>query len=718
MKIELLAPAGDIECLKAAIRAGADAVYFGYESFNARANVENFNKENLREAVRFAHLFGVKMYMALNILITNNEFEHTIEIVRFARECKVDAFIVQDIGLATLLKNAFPNIELHASTQMGISSLEGALFLKKMGFSRIVLARETSLVEIKRIKENVDIEIEYFVQGALCVGYSGNCYFSSLVEGASGNRGKCKQLCRLPYLLQSGNIKKHGYLLSTKDLCMVPVLEELAKAGVTSFKIEGRARRSAYVAGTVKTYRRVIDEAYQYNDSDIIKLKSLFNRGDYSCGYLKNEKMIYPQLNSHLGVEVGKVEKFKRGNKFNEVVVRSSHEIIRGDLLQCSSEATQGTISVYDVKSLGEQKYYITTTNVVEKGAIVRRLVDKKLEDEVLADERKLSVKGCFFAKQGEKPMLSLSVGGVQISVIGEDACQCAKSQVLDKEECFKQLSKMGENFSLDALDFVSDGVFLRKAQLNELRRKALDKLENAIIQENEKHLCEDFIHQQIGLDDEKVFDNNEKIYVFNDLSKLKENLDLPGVFVLSPNEYRKDEIVSLAQGTSKMIFLDTPVYAEKKEIDFLKDIISASDNIGVVANNYYALGLTTPDKTIIGSEMNVVNSHSINLYKSLGYSKIILNKEKFFELDVNDKRGLFMHACVNEKLIYFKHCPIKEHIGGNCGQCRYKEGISYTLAGKKYILKRNKTASCLFYLQGENAERRAVKGFGAVIEI
>ena len=166
------------------------------------------------------------------------------------------------------------------------------------------------------------------------------------------------------------------------------------------------------------------------------------------------------------------------------------------------------------------------------------------------------------------------------------------------------------------------------------------------------------------------------------------------------------------------MIFLDTPVYAEKKEIDFLKDIISASDNIGVVANNYYALGLTTPDKTIIGSEMNVVNSHSINLYKSLGYSKIILNKEKFFKLDVNDKRGLFMHACVNEKLIYFKHCPIKEHIGGNCGQCRYKEGISYTLAGKKYILKRNKTASCLFYLLGENAERRAVKGLGAVIEI
>lgn len=717
MKKELLAPAGDFECLKSAINSGADAVYFGFNQFNARANVENFNADNLRDAVKYAHLHGVKMYMALNILIDDEEIDDVINTVNFARQCRVDAFIVQDIGLATLLKECFPGIELHASTQMGVSTLEGARFLKKHGFSRVVLARETSISEVRRIKENLDIEIEYFVQGALCVGYSGNCYFSSLVENASGNRGKCKQLCRLPYEMKYDQKKKSGYLLSAKDLCMLPLLKELSQAGVDSFKIEGRARRAAYVAGAVEVYREALDNNYHYSDNQIIKLKHLFNRGHFACGYLKQENMIYPQICSHIGVEIGRVETFKKGNRFNEVIVGSSHDITRGDLLQFeSSSGMRQSVSVYDVKKLKSNQFYLTTTNIVEKGAKVSLLVNSRLEEDILKKKAKIAVGVEFKAKAGQKAVLRLSAQDVAVIVESEETCEKSKSQPLTKEECNSQLAKMGDEFVLASLDFDCDEVFIRKAQLNQLRRDGLRQLQKEIVVKREQHLSTNFNSLKQG-DKQKEKANNKKILIFNQFSKLMDNIACDDYIVYSPSDYNKEELEKINSLAKNIVYLDTPPFAQEADLKFLLEICASCDKIGVVANNYYALSLTSPEKTIIGSELNVVNSATVNFYKELGYNKIILNKEGFYTLQMKDKTGLFVNSNLQERLIYFKHCPIKEQIGGDCSDCRYKEGITYSLAGKKYRLERKKIKSCLFMLKMAQPFIRENIGFGKVIE-
>ncbi len=314
--VELLAPAGNLQSFFVALNSGADAIYLGASDFNARGNIENFSFENLKDAVRQAHLFGVRVYLTLNTLILDEEIEKVLEVVRKALDAKIDAFIVQDIGLAYLLSKKFEGIELHASTQMGIENLEGAEALKSIGFKRIVLARETPLSEIRRIKDNLDTEIEYFIQGALCVSFSGNCYLCSLLAGASGNRGRCKQFCRLPYTMKTGNGEKKGYLLSTKDFCMLPKLKELVSSGVDSLKIEGRARRSAYVGQAVTTYRKAIDNDFNFNEQDIANLKKVFNRGDYIPGYFGNDKIIYDKTQNHMGVEIGKVVAVKNGKKF------------------------------------------------------------------------------------------------------------------------------------------------------------------------------------------------------------------------------------------------------------------------------------------------------------------------------------------------------------------------------------------------------------------
>ena len=259
--MKILSPAGNFECLKAAVFNGADEVYLGINDFNARNNIDGFSLSTLKEAVDFAHVFDVKVCLAINILFSDEEIQAALDVVVDAFNMGVDAFIVQDLGLASLLHNNYPQIEIHASTQMGLHNLEGVEAVLKYGFKRIVLARETPLDEIRRIKQNCNVEIEYFAQGALCVSFSGNCYLSSYLCNASGNRGKCKQLCRLPYSLEKdGKVLKKGFLLSAKEFNMLNRLNELKEAGVDVLKIEGRARRPFYVAQACKIYRDALSK--------------------------------------------------------------------------------------------------------------------------------------------------------------------------------------------------------------------------------------------------------------------------------------------------------------------------------------------------------------------------------------------------------------------------------------------------------------------------
>lgn len=308
---ELLSPVGDFECLKAAVQNGADSVYFGASSFNARASAKNFDEIELKNVINYAKLRNVKTNLTLNTLIKNDEFSEAVKIASYAYECGIDAIIVQDLGLAKFLIDNFPDLPIHASTQMTVHNIDGVKLLEELGFSRVVLARELSLNEIENICKNSNIEIETFIHGALCISYSGRCLLSSMIGGRSGNRGKCAQPCRLPYeLINTTSSLDKGYLLSTRDLCTLDFLPSLVNAGVKCFKIEGRMKTPEYVATVTKIYRKYLDmilnkDTYVVDPNDRKALMQVFNRGGFSSGHLDtkpNKDLVYSKKSNNMRI--------------------------------------------------------------------------------------------------------------------------------------------------------------------------------------------------------------------------------------------------------------------------------------------------------------------------------------------------------------------------------------------------------------------------------
>lgn len=279
---ELLAPAGNLEILKGVIESGADAVYVGGSMFGARAYANNFTEEELLEAIDFAHLRGVKVYLTVNTLIKNSEFSKLYDYLLVYYKRGLDAVIVQDIGVVKAIHEYFPSMEIHTSTQMTVTGADGVRFLSQFGVTRVVMAREVSLAEMKRIHEETGMELEAFVHGALCYSYSGQCLFSSILGGRSGNRGRCAQPCRLPYTVEG---KKDEYILSLKDMCGIKALDKLHDAGVYSLKIEGRMKQLEYACGVVKYYRSYIDSMKPVTDADYDRIKALGNRCGFTDGY-------------------------------------------------------------------------------------------------------------------------------------------------------------------------------------------------------------------------------------------------------------------------------------------------------------------------------------------------------------------------------------------------------------------------------------------------
>lgn len=402
--IELLSPVGDFECLKAAVQNGADAVYFGASSFSARAFASNFDDSALEKAISYAKLRGVKTNLTLNTLIKNDEINDAIELAKKAYEYGIDAIIVQDLGLARYLIKNFPGLAVHASTQMSVHNLEGVLELQKLGFSRVVLSRELSLQEIEHICKNSNVEIEVFAHGALCISYSGQCLFSSMIGGRSGNRGKCAQPCRLLYELlscssttsnqqgsttstasasqgislttrlanlTSANLSSassesltsldKGYLLSPRDLCGLDYLPELVDTGVTCLKIEGRMKTPEYVATVTRIYRKYLDLAqanrseYKINPQDKTELLQVFNRGGFSSGHLEstpNKNLIYKNKSNNMGIYLGTISNFNNNKGHISLTVsRDSDVTVRvGDKI--SVENKKHETSTYTISEL------------------------------------------------------------------------------------------------------------------------------------------------------------------------------------------------------------------------------------------------------------------------------------------------------------------------------------------------------------------------------
>ncbi len=663
--MKLLSPAGNFESLKFAVYNGADEVYLGINNFNARNNIDGFTMENLSEAVDFAHLYGVKVLLAINILFLDSEMQSALDTVVDAYNLGVDAFIIQDLGLISAIYKNYPQIEIHASTQMGLHNLEGVKEVAKYGVKRVVLARETPLSEIKRIKDNIDIEIEYFTHGALCVSFSGNCYLSSYLFDASGNRGKCKQLCRLPYAFCDGEKElKKGYLLSAKDFNMTARLPDLEKAGVDVLKIEGRARRPYYVATATKAYRSALD-GIKISKQDI---ELAFNR-TFTEGYFNGNGNIISDIQNHIGVHVGKVEKVNNGKTFNEVFISSKIPLSPKSTFKLfNGNKENNTLTAYDLSLVKSGIYRITTTQKVNAGDSVRLIVDNQKETEALAKtlKRKLSV-GIELIK-GQTAKAKLSLNGREYIVEGEE-CQPALNMPITAEELECNFNKSQE-FSVEFTG-VLEQVFMPKKMLNEFRRKVFEKAKEVLAKTGRERLEKTILCQ-------KPSTNELTDYaVIFDGEQIPENKNV----IYSPQAYSAERVFKLKQECEKLgknFYLDTPNFALKEDIELIENI-AYETGAQIVANNYYALSIKA--EKIIGYGLNVYNSFTANE----------LNLKYVPAENVENRVAPYMTL---------RHCPIKSHMGGDCNNCKYREGFTYKMdSGKRFKLKRKKLSSCTFYL-------------------
>ena len=482
---ELLAPAGNLACVKAAVAAGADAVYFGGRAFNARASAGNLGTEEIREAVRLCHLRGVRCYLTLNTLIKEDEWEALTDYVRETLPLGLDAVIVQDPGVAMLVRRLFPRVELHASTQMAVHDADGARYLRDLGFSRVVLARELSLGEIAEIRRSVDIELEVFIHGALCCGYSGRCLLSSFRGGRSGNRGECAGACRLPYELEG----KTCYPMNLKDLCAAEDLRALAEAGVSSFKTEGRMKGVPYVTGVISTYRRLIDGLAGGGRAALSKedgalLAQLFNRGGFTDGYLKNDKtgMLEPRTPKHQGLLIGRVESARDGS----YTVRTERPCAAGDVLEFAAASEPFPTLRVSAAMVSGLTLRFKLKDKLSVGDAVYRLVDSALDAELQAKAAELpDVPAAMFAelRAGEPSRLTLICRGIAVTAEGAEV-QEASGRPLSEEDAARSLCRTGgSGHSVESFELsLGPDCFLPVSALNALRREALASLDEALL--------------------------------------------------------------------------------------------------------------------------------------------------------------------------------------------------------------------------------------------
>lgn len=708
-KIELLAPAGNMESLVAALNNGADAVYLGAKQFNARGKVKNFDFDELQEATNLAHLHNAKVYLTTNTLVFDDEISNIIEIVKSALKAGVDAFIVQDIGLVDILKKHFPDIEIHASTQMGINNVSGAKIAKSLGITRVVLSRETPLEEIKKIKQQTNLDIEYFIQGALCVCFSGNCYESGVLFNASGNRGKCLQLCRLPYTAsQNGKILSTGYLLSAKDFNMSYRLKELIDAGVNSFKIEGRARRTGYVATVVNAYREIIDNNFKVSTQSQINIKKAYNRGDFTEGYFNgNDCIIDNKIQGHRGVYVGKVINFVKGKNFNTIQIQSKSEIHKNDGLKFIYNSKEiPSISAMDIKKLEKDVYSINTKAKCIVGAQVYQILDTELEKQLLTNKKTRSVGLNFVAKIGHKANLSLYDDfGYVCSVESEDVCEEAKTQALSKKELINQISKMGDtefSLNINKCNVEIDNVFLRKQTLNEMRRKCLEKLKQLIISSNKKT-----IQYKETSNHNQTYQNKKELCA---IISEKTNCDLNDYdkIVLEPKLYNSLEIENMLKKVpnNKEIYLSVPSLMTSQDEAVINEILDKYPTLNVYGNNLSAFSYNR--KVFASPLLNCINSQTANSFYDLGAKDICLNfevpMEKYNSIAINSKANIYVYAKGHIPLMTMAHCPMKNNFNGSCKNCNYGSDIVYELqSGQKLLLDRYKLQRCYFRLKNKN---------------
>ncbi len=621
-RVEVLSPVGSAESLEAAVRAGADAVYMGAKHFSARRNAENFDNDALKSAVEYCHIRGVKVYLTLNITVKQSELDDAISTARQAYNAGVDALIVQDLGIAELIHKAFPSLPLHASTQMTVHSPSALPILKKLGFNRVVLAREMSKKEIGVFcteAKKYGIEVELFVHGALCMCVSGQCLLSSVLGARSGNRGLCAGPCRLPFKASGGT----GYDLSLKDLSLVEYIDELVEMGVCSLKIEGRMKRPEYVAAATAACRQALDNGYAQKEL-MGALGDVFSRSGFTNGYYKGS----------------------RGRDMFGIRTR--------DDVTASKEAFSYLHGIYRNE---------------------RQSVPVSIRAEI---------------KRGEPVIIEISDKVNTVSVQGDipEAAQRISTQLQAVEESLKKLG--GTPYYAEKADiYLDDGLFIRGATLNELRRNAIDELNRV----RTKIEIEDEISINYDFTDIKHRNAPYIIARFEDNNSIPDNISADAV-ILPMNCSFENSALPLIAETPRYITDEDKIYKRLCEL-------SEQGIEYVYCHNIATIEIATRVgmKVIVSPSLNIANSATVNTMSQLDVSAVTISAEILLrdtiKLSTALPKGIFAYGRL--PLMLLRNCPLKN--GRVCKDCDKhgfltdRKGIKFPIACRtEYVEMLNST--------------------------
>ena len=682
-KIELLAPAGSMESLIAAINNGADAIYLGGSKFSARAYASNFDNETMMNAVDYAHSYGVKVYVTMNTLLKQSELKEALKYVGYLYEIGVDALIIQDTGLINLSKKVYPKFELHASTQMTVHNGEGALYFREKGLQRIVLSRELSLDEIKHISTDLGIETEIFVHGALCVCYSGQCLMSSMIGGRSGNRGRCAQSCRMQYTLKGETTgEKKGYLLSPKDTCLIEDIESIIKSGTSSLKVEGRMKKPEYVAGVTQNYRKAIDKVEKQTKFDLNKgrnqLAQLFNRQGFSKAYLyKNtgKDMMSFNYAKNTGVFIGKVQ------DNGEVILEEN--VALGDGIRFEDDGFTLSKIVLKGKEVKEaskgDRVKLFPTGGYKKGYRLFKMSDKKLFDElhdyVKPYKKKILLTGEVEFKVNAPVILKTIFNGKEYKVYG-DIIEEATSKPLSQDRVEESLKKSGEiPYKFDEIIFnVFDDGFIRIASLNNLRRELFEN----ILKDNTSSYRRKRIMNEAEVSHAKF--DGKLGYIYSCITKDQlralmedsrvENIALNIFYSRIKGSLNKGDIKELNEMShNKNIYLKIPEII-KQEFNFITKVIDELSPYikGIITSNAGIIRRYRDSMFIIGDyKLNIFNNEGAEFYSEdvdIPCLSLELNRREIKEVmkDIKCKVGVNIYG--KTELMVSEYCPVGSTFG------------------------------------------------------
>ena len=701
--VELLAPAGNFESLRAAVNAGADAVYLAGNLFGARAFAKNFDEQNLSDAIRFAHLHRVAIHVTVNTILIDDEFESLEKYLRFLYNTGADAILVQDLGVADFARKVVPKLPLHASTQMTIHSLAGVRALESLNFSRVVLARELTIEEIQNICDNSNVEIEIFSHGAICVCYSGQCLMSSLIGGRSGNRGKCAQPCRLPYQLVDSHGKNllsnaaGNYLLSPRDFNTLKILPKLVKTGISSLKIEGRMKRPEYVATVVEIYRRALDSASEVDDSK--KLEQVFNRG-FTTAYLETtnqtrspvKNFISDKRPNHRGLAVGRVISYDQ----KKVRIKLTEKVSAGDQLEFWVKIGGRVTATLEKFSLRDNVLTFELDKKVQSGDRVFKIFDSELNahaEKIIAAERKIPLEVFVKSAVGEKILVrAVDDEKNSVEIFSESAMESAEKRPATLEFVRKQFDRLGTtSFEISKLDAELDGqVLIPASVLNNLRREVVEKIESLRLKkyDRDKNISErvpkiiprqlpnevEIVAQVDSIESERIAINaGADSILFGGESFQHKNLSLKNY----------SDAMELAKSQGRKIYLETPRIIRMNEEKFFTELFEFEPECFYVHNIAFADLLRIRGKKFrTNFSMLTANLKTLEFLKNFGAIGATLSPElsldqiRFLADNSPIELDLIVHG--RAELMISSYCPLGTFLNSNepcsmpCLQSRY----------------------------------------------